>query len=418
MTDKTSIEIIANLTHSAQKSDRLVPNLEEKVYYYDWTFEIDFGKAVETTEIIKKIDIKLHETFSNHIRKYTEPPFKVIEQGYGSFAITIIIHYAKHLNIPRFRGEYDLNVNAIEGSKQVRLLLEVDDNTLNILKNNNFDMEKINVKKEKKKKKKDRVREKSSKKTEKRKKSPSPEKEKPSPKKKKSKKIKHEVEEPKIKRTSSNLPSPTSSNVSSQSSKLKLKILKDSNGKFSPVVPKNHSRILDAKRLFESESEPESPKNNLFSPELKETVETVDQVVEPVHEIPVIKEECKGSPVKAVVRNGQVNYNEVWEIMDKYEKYSIINKMNDIVEKYELNQTKKTDEVLFEALSVCIFADYELDLRIEKFKGAKKELITKKTMLEIDPMSFMKDAQLNVNFLRLRGNEIQTICNLFNISCM
>ena len=75
-----------NLSHSASKTDREVGPQAPNAYYYEWNFKIDFGTS-ETKEVIKRIDVSLHETFENPKRVLTKHPYTVIEQGYGSFQL-------------------------------------------------------------------------------------------------------------------------------------------------------------------------------------------------------------------------------------------------------------------------------------------------------------------------------------------
>ena len=58
-------------------------------YTHDWEIWVKNPNDGKIENFLEKAVFTLHETFKDHIRTVTKAPFKIKEQGYGSFTIKI-----------------------------------------------------------------------------------------------------------------------------------------------------------------------------------------------------------------------------------------------------------------------------------------------------------------------------------------
>lgn len=87
---KRTIRVI---THQHVVTD--IPPVQEGFPMRRWLIEIVMldqnGKEVPAN-IFDKVTYHLHPTFENPVRSFKEPPFKISEQGWGEFDMTILLH--------------------------------------------------------------------------------------------------------------------------------------------------------------------------------------------------------------------------------------------------------------------------------------------------------------------------------------
>ena len=62
-------------------------------YTHDWEVWVRNPNDGRIEHFLDKVVFTLHETFEDHVRRVSKPPFRVAEQGYGSFPIFIDLHF-------------------------------------------------------------------------------------------------------------------------------------------------------------------------------------------------------------------------------------------------------------------------------------------------------------------------------------
>ncbi|XP_060077597.1 YEATS domain-containing protein 4-like [Ylistrum balloti] len=66
---------------------------EEDGHTHQWTVYVKPYKNEDLSGYIKKIHFKLHDSYPNHNRVVTKPPYEVTETGWGEFEVIIKIYF-------------------------------------------------------------------------------------------------------------------------------------------------------------------------------------------------------------------------------------------------------------------------------------------------------------------------------------
>jgi len=59
-----------------------------------WSIYVRSFNNDDISAYVSKVQFRLHETYPNHVRVVTQPPFEVEESGWGEFEIQITIYFA------------------------------------------------------------------------------------------------------------------------------------------------------------------------------------------------------------------------------------------------------------------------------------------------------------------------------------
>ena len=89
---KSTLEIILEFGHKAVLKD--VPSrFGDICYTHDWEIWVKNPNDGKIENFLEKAVFTLHPTFEPQTRTVTKAPFKVSEQGYGSFQISIDLYF-------------------------------------------------------------------------------------------------------------------------------------------------------------------------------------------------------------------------------------------------------------------------------------------------------------------------------------
>ena len=72
---------------------RYLGGAREDGHTHEWTVYLKSYQNEDISTYIKKITFKLHDSYLNATRVITEPPYKVVESGWGEFEVTIKIYF-------------------------------------------------------------------------------------------------------------------------------------------------------------------------------------------------------------------------------------------------------------------------------------------------------------------------------------
>ena len=66
---------------------------EEDGHTHQWTVYLKPYKNEDMSAYVKKVNFKLHDSYSNANRTVTKPPYEVTETGWGEFEIVIKVYF-------------------------------------------------------------------------------------------------------------------------------------------------------------------------------------------------------------------------------------------------------------------------------------------------------------------------------------
>ena len=66
---------------------------EEDGHTHSWTVYVKPYKNEDMSSYVKKVNFKLHDSYTNANRTLTKPPYEVTETGWGEFEIVIKIYF-------------------------------------------------------------------------------------------------------------------------------------------------------------------------------------------------------------------------------------------------------------------------------------------------------------------------------------
>ena len=109
---KSTLEIILEFGHKAVLKD--VPSrLGDIGYTHDWEIWVRNPNDGKIENFLEKAVFTLHPTFEPQTRTVTKAPFKVSEQGYGSFTISIDLYFKVSLE-PHVRVQTSVKLSRVK----------------------------------------------------------------------------------------------------------------------------------------------------------------------------------------------------------------------------------------------------------------------------------------------------------------
>eukprot|EP00092_Neocalanus_flemingeri_P041451 GFUD01045137.1.p1 GENE.GFUD01045137.1~~GFUD01045137.1.p1 ORF type:complete len:232 (+),score=64.13 GFUD01045137.1:75-770(+) len=73
---------------------------EDNGHTHQWTVYVKPYRNEDMSAYVKKVNFKLHDSYSNHNRTVTKPPYEVTETGWGEFEIVIKIYFQDPVERP------------------------------------------------------------------------------------------------------------------------------------------------------------------------------------------------------------------------------------------------------------------------------------------------------------------------------